>query len=86
MTKLKWEEPSPSRTTNRSKWREIADQLRERPGEWALVAEGFKYSVYATYINKGRLAPFEPSGSFEGTSRKREDGKFDIYARFVGDD
>ena len=87
MAKIKWEEPPESKTggNTNSKWRVVADQLKERPGKWALIAESKPYAVYATYVNKGRLAAFTPAGAFEGTSRKKPDGNFDIYARYVGE-
>ena len=85
MAKIKWEDPAPVKSnTGRTKWADVAEQLRERPDQWALVAEGLKYAVYSTYISKGRLAAFEPAGHYEGTSRKRPDGMYDIYARYVG--
>lgn len=37
---ISWETPEhDSRARNRGRWQEIAEALKERPGEWALVAE-----------------------------------------------
>lgn len=87
MTKIKWEEPPLANNTNkkRTRWSDVAEQLRAKPGSWALVSEAVKYSVTTTYINKGRITAFEPAGAYEATSRKRPDGSFDVYARYVGE-
>jgi hypothetical protein len=66
------------------KFQEEAEALSRRPGEWALIFEGRNSATTASYINAGDLAAFRPAGSFEAKSRKNPEGKFDIYARFVG--
>lgn len=62
----------------------IAEALRGRPGRWALVMEGVA-SSNATNIKQGTNAAYAPAGDFEATVHKRPDGKYDIYARFVGE-
>lgn len=37
MSVIRWEDPPLSRN---GKWKRTADELKSRPGEWALVAEG----------------------------------------------
>jgi hypothetical protein len=65
---------------------EIARQLRDRPGDWALVLRGVRGS-YGTSISKGRLVPYQPAGSFEAVCRTVDSKNrlFDIWARYVGD-
>lgn len=74
-----WQDPP---ADGRSRWAEVANALRARPGQWALVASGASSSL-ATQIRSGRRVAFRPARSFEATSRKRPDGKYDIYARAV---
>lgn len=76
-------------------WQEIADQLKERPGEWALVLTGLDASPI-TSINTGKYVAFQPPRSFEAVSRSRapkgqetpqpSTGKvYDIYVRYLGE-
>ena len=78
----------PPKTTggrgSRGKHLEIASELRGRPGEWALVMEGVAGSS-PTMIRTGAIRAYTPAGAFDATARKRPDGKFDVYARFVGE-
>lgn len=76
-----WQDPPPDGRA-RNNWTAVAAALRARPGEWALVASGASSSL-ATQIRSGRRVAFGPAGSFEAVSRKRPDGKHDIYARAV---
>lgn len=62
--------------------REIADALKQNPGAWALVAEGEKNDGLAVRIRTGKAKSFA-EGTWEATSRGKEDGTIDIYARFV---
>ncbi len=69
-------------------WAEITEQLKARPGEWALCLRGVHIS--ATSINRGSINAFKPSGSFE--ARTVRDGKkddrnrdtYDLYIRYKG--
>ena len=79
---LQWKAPEPSAWAPRrtTKWKSIADALRDRPGQWALVAESVSRAL-ASGIKKRVLLP----GEFEITTRKNgEDGKCDMYARYIG--
>lgn len=76
-----WQDPPPDGRTV-TNWNAVAAALRARPGEWALVASGVSSSL-ATQIRSGRRVAFRPARSFDATSRKRPDGKHDIYARAV---
>lgn len=62
--------------------REIAEALRQNPGQWALVAEGEKNDGLSVRIRTGKAKSFA-EGTWEATSRGNEDGSIDIYARFV---
>lgn len=88
MTDIKWQDP-PRNAAGRpgapGKWASIADALRERPGEWALVAENAPASTAAN-IRRGTYVGLGPAGSFEAVSRNtKRDRRADIYARFVGE-
>jgi len=75
-----------SGTGDKGKYIPLADELRSRPGAWALVFED-QYKWYARAIKFGWLLGFSPSGSFEATCRgvNQKTGKSkEIYARYVG--
>lgn len=82
---VEWSDPPlPRRGPNNGKrWPAIADALRERPGEWALVAENVDPSTVSN-ITRGRYAGM-PAGSFEATGRRVGDGssRVNVWARFV---
>jgi hypothetical protein len=77
---LKFQEPPASK---RTLWPDVFAELRSRPNEWALVKEASASQSTTTHIGRGLYAG-STSGEFEARSSKREDGKFDIYARYVG--
>ena len=85
MTGIEFRDPPPMLPGNRrtSKWQRIADQLRERPGEWAYVGEGSNGLPYA--IKAGRIGAM-PAGQFEATGRglPKKPRRMDIYVRYVG--
>lgn len=89
---IRWEEP-PSQHGNRkpkqpSKYGAIADALRGKPGEWAVVIENKAPGSCGGLAHRIRAAvgPFAPARSFEarvigpagGSSSK-------VYARYVGE-
>ena len=83
---IKWEEPTANQRFKHDH-EGIANALRGRPGEWALVFEGVTAS-YVGQIKRGVLKDYRPSGTFEakcvgvdpltGTAEK-------IYARYLGE-
>ena len=86
MIELNWEEPPPEKYRTRRDWTSIADSLRAKPNEWAVVAEDVSAST-GTHIRYGRLRAFAPAGAFESrvSGARSSDGRADkIYARFVG--
>ena len=62
--------------------REIAEALRDNPGEWALVADAEKNDGLAVRIRTGKAKSFA-DGIWEATSRRNDDDTISIYARFV---
>lgn len=81
---VKFVDEPPVQVSRSKKFADEAKALRDNPGKWALIVEGGK-SQFASSINNGKLQQFSPKGSFEATSRRREDEKgHDIYARYVG--
>lgn len=63
---------------------EIARQLTERPGEWALIRSCVSRSAagsLAHHVRKGTSPAFRPTGAFEATVRDQ-----DVYARYTGPD
>lgn len=92
---IRWETPPPpargrgnGRTGSRSQYSAIADQLRARRGEWAVVEEKALppriNSGLATRICMGHMRCFGPPGDFQAVVR-RKDGMSRVYARYLGD-
>jgi hypothetical protein len=76
---LRWEDPGPSRGMRQQHdWKAVAEQLKERPGQWALVAEGTDYLTGPVASGWLCLRRFD----CETTRRKREDGTVALYARW----
>lgn len=88
--KIKFGElPSAAPTTSRrpGKHGEIAMQLRERPGEWALVStakSAYSMNSMAYQIRAAYYAAYLPRGSFEAAGRT-VDGERRVYARYIGE-
>lgn len=82
---IRWEAPRDSKTKGR--WDRVADELRARPGEWAIVElleKNNNASRLVSSIRRGVTTSFAPAGTFEAAQRTRDDGGFAIYARYVG--
>lgn len=91
---LRWEDPPPNKSGNKNKprrtehWREVAAELRERPGDWGVVLESDSWNStggIAPAITAGRLAAFRPNRHFEAQTRTTPAG-YTVYARYVGGD
>src|ERR1044071_5760053 len=89
---IRWEEPPPAKAVGgrppggtRSRWTEVAEELRARPGRSAVIAEGEsrQFTDLAWRINHGLMRPFSPAGAFEATTRQ-DYGTVTVYARYVG--
>ncbi|SRR6266566_2773270 len=72
-------------------WSEVAQTLRDCPGQWAMVIEGStpaNVSNLCNRIKKGTSKAFLPAGDFEALYRrvKEDDGTvvYRAFARFVG--
>lgn len=75
---LKWETPSHGAADGRERWAPVLDQLRDRPGEWAVIAED------AT-ANLGAQLKRTHSG-FEFTARGVKNNRAEkVYGRYVGE-
>jgi len=64
----------------------IAEQLRERPREWAHVLTyptRESASTVAYSIRNGHRSAWAPAGAFEAKSRT-VNGEYRVYARYVG--
>jgi hypothetical protein len=91
---VRWEAPPPRhplqerfRTRERiGPWQPVADALRRKPGEWAVVWEGTRQSragYLAWVIRKGALQGFEAAGDFDAVTAKLADDRWAVYARWV---
>lgn len=89
---IRWEEPPPSRAgwgrgRPCSRYMALADQLRARAGEWALIREADtpnRAASLAGLIREGRVVCFGPRGDFDACTRS-VDGRYRVYARYLGD-
>ncbi len=88
---IRWE--NPPATTRRGvgrprdhTWNQVAEQLRARPGQWAVVEDDMpaNRTAIANHIRQGAILAFAPSGTYDATSRSKQ-GRVTIYARYVGD-
>ena len=92
MEEIKWEVPPTAKGKyygNVGKYVAIANALRKRPLEWAIVS-GDTQGNLASLITKGKVKGFAPAGSFEAVSRvnagyaDRKSVRCTVYARFIG--
>lgn len=77
-----WEDPPPGR--GRYDWQAIADQLRERPGQWAKIFEQDRASL-ATAIRIRGVHALLPEKGFEvkTANNKRSTPRLcDLYLRY----
>jgi hypothetical protein len=87
---IRWEEPpaptpgGPGKAKPLIAHELIARQLRQRPGEWALIIEGFTHSSMGSLISRGKIRPYAPAGTYEAVARAIS-GAHNIYARYVGE-
>lgn len=80
MSEIKFQELPPNGRTS-ADWADIAEQLRQRPGEWALI--GRRNTTTAFNIRAGKYRAM-PSGEFDAVCRNSRGGEADIYVRYVG--
>lgn len=90
-TVIRWEEPPPlirgvrrpAAVTAAERALRIAAELRARPGQWGVIAEGANSRVLTTRIRNGVVAVWRPAGAYEAVCRS-VDGRITVYARYVG--
>ncbi|QKW51703.1 hypothetical protein [Streptomyces buecherae] len=89
MTKIEFVGPPPEQRNTKHTC--IADQLREHPKVWGVVAKPTSMARAASAaqaIRVARLTAYAPAGSFEAVARTvAEHGvvEYRVYARYVGD-
>lgn len=91
---INWEDPPPTPySTNArdqpghsTRFSALAETLKSRPGEWALVFTGYKptASSIASSANQASVKCFRPRGTFQATIRShRRTTK--VFMRYVGE-
>lgn len=79
-----WEDP-PNGPGSSGCWGKLLAPLREHPGRWAKVKVGNDVvRAEGSNIKRGAYAGIE-AGEFEVTSRAVGDGRYALYARYVGE-
>lgn len=82
--KVEFKDPAPFQR-RQYPWRDIAEQLRAKPGQWALVLTDIPLSVVWAR-NAGRVKTVSPSRGFEATARKTDKKRGvagEVYMRYV---
>lgn len=87
VSEIRWEDPPPQDTARKPEQQldhhAIAEALRSRPDQWALIAVG-KHPSLARHIQRAKGASsYAPAGAYEATYRFI-DGVAHTYARYVG--
>lgn len=79
---FEWKEPTPRLYTSHVfDYETIEAKLKENPGRWALVA---------TYANRNSASAsiislkYRKNPAFEVTVRTNEEGRGDVYLRYIG--
>ena len=87
MENIQWQAPPPAKGYSHARgvYVAVADALRKRSGQWAIVSEDSQGNL-AVYIRAGKVQGFAPAGSFEAVSRANGlgRGRATVYARFIG--
>jgi hypothetical protein len=87
---LEWKDPPPPLTTGAwaARWRVIVAELRERPGEWAIVQRDISHKngyVLASKIRNGFLRTVGDGCEARFVLSAPRSGTGDLYVRYVGD-
>lgn len=74
------------RSRYQSKWSAIGEELRKHKGRWGLVAKKANRQAAASAAQsiKNKTLNLGP-GLYEAAARTTDDGRFVVYARFLGD-
>lgn len=68
------------RSANRGKWKRLAEEVAQRPGEWASVEVGRDSGYQVRHrFNHGAFGE-----GFEAVTRSTEDGGRRLFVRYVG--
>jgi hypothetical protein len=89
VTVIRWETPPPKRSgwhlQRNPRYVAIADELRGRPNQWALIMTDGKSGTVGA-IKIGKLRAFGPKGSFEARGQLNDDkATYTVWARYVGE-
>lgn len=88
---LEWKQPPEAKPFGRQrgsgKWAPIALELRQHPGQWALVSKAGHSSSLASAIKSGKMPAFAPAGAFDAVARSTgKRNEWDTYAVYVNGD
>jgi hypothetical protein len=85
-TGIVWQDP-PARRASKTAGTHLAlvAELMAHRNQWALVRKSTASASFAMQIKKGVLIGFEPAGSFESRTVTVAPGRYDVYARYVGE-
>lgn len=87
---VKWDKPPAPRGERTARFKQLSQELKQRPGAWALAEDGMdEYrtmaATMASRISSGTLSAFRPAGEYEATSSKdKETGSTRLFIRYVG--
>lgn len=81
----KFVETIPARKGAPGAWSLEADQLRQRPGEWGMLQPRAAHRMLSTWVKKGQLAAFCPTGDFTARSVSNRDGTYQIWGKYIGE-
>lgn len=85
---VRWEHPPPAvtgyeRRTYEGVWSEVTRELRARPREYAVIAEGPSCNGLADAITNGRQVDFRPAEDWHAVSRGSGATRR-VYCAYVG--
>jgi len=90
---LRWEKPPVARDEYRrgsrdTQWDEVAAQLREMSGVWAVIYEGpmARMVTVVGSIRAGRNRCWAPAGAYEAQQVGLGGREVTVYARYVGEE
>lgn len=83
-----WEDPPAARSKRgaTNKWVTILTPLMDRPGQWARMAVRDSAGLAANQAANLRRNIRIPAGRWEFTSRKIDERRHGVYARYLGPD
>jgi len=77
------EPPRRTRLAGDPAYAEVAEELMENPGVWALAIPSAGQAT-SGQIRRGDYRAFRPIKDWEVTHRKNTSGLYDVYIRYVG--